>query len=129
MDVLAQDAKGAGFGLPCFQADDDVVPARIGGLGDICTAGVGLRVRMAVGTPNNFQPISFSSQFGSQMLFRVNRVDHGAAGDVGTGHEPDDFRGCGVAYQQATHLFGVAGDAVCSHCCRCICGHGNEVLG
>ncbi|MEY3657196.1 MAG: hypothetical protein RL114_1554 [Actinomycetota bacterium] len=98
MDVLAHDAKGPGLWLPCFQADDDVVPARIGSLGDVGAAGVCLGMGMAMSAANDFQTIGFRSQFGTKVLFRVNRVDHRAVGDIGAGHKPNYFRGCGVSY-------------------------------
>jgi hypothetical protein len=91
MDVLAHDAKGPGLWLPCFQADDDVVPARIGSLSNVGTAGVRLGMGMAMSTPNDFQPVGFGSQFGTKMLFGVNRVDHRTLGDVGAGHKTDHF--------------------------------------
>lgn len=91
MDVLAHDAKGSGLWLPCFQAHNDVVPARIRCLSNVGTAGVGLGMGVAMSTPNDLQAVSFRSQFGTKMLLGVNRVHHRAVCDVGAGHEPDDF--------------------------------------
>lgn len=116
MDVLAHDAEGSGLRLPCFQADDDVVPARVRSLSDVRTAGVGLGMSVAMSTPDDFEAVCFGCQFGTQMLFRVDRVHHCTVGDVRTRDESDDFRGCGVADEQATHLLGIAGNAVRSHC-------------
>ncbi len=129
MDVLAHDAKGPRLWLPRLQTDDDVVPARIRGLGNVRTAGICLGVGMAVRTPNDLQPVGFGGQLGTEMFLRVNRVDHRAVGDVGAGHEPHDFRGGGVSDQETTHLLGVTGDAVGRHCRRCFSRHRNQVLG
>ena len=129
MDVLAHDAKGPGLWLPCFQADDDVVPARVRSLSNVGTAGVRLGMGMAMSTPNDFQPIGFRSQFGTKVLFGVNRVHHRAVSDICASHKPNYFRGCGVSHQETTHLLGVTGDAVRSHCGRGFSRHGNEVLG
>ena len=129
MDVLAHDAKGSGLWLPRLQTDNDVVPSRIWGLGDVGTAGVCLGVGMAVRTPNDLKPVGFGGQLGAEMLFGVDCVDHRAVGDVGAGHKPHNFRGCRVSYKETTHLFGVTVDAVRRHCGSCFSGHGNEVLG
>lgn len=91
MDVLAQDAEGSGLWLPCFQADDDVMPAGVWCLSDVGTAGISLSMSMAMSASDDFEAICFGSQFGTQMLFRVNRVHHRAVGDVGARHEPDDL--------------------------------------
>ena len=129
MDVLANDAEGSGLWLPRFQADDDVVPARVRSLSNVGTAGIGLGMGVAVCTPNDLEAIGLGSQFGTKVLLGVDRVHHGAVSDVGARDEPHDFRGCGVADEQATHLLGVAGNAVRSHCGCCFSGHRNEVLG
>ena len=129
MDVLAHDAERTGLWFPCFQADDDVMPARIWCLSNVGAAGVCLGMGVAMSAPDDFQALSFRSQFGAQMLFRVNRVHHRTVSDVGTGHKTNNLRCCGMTHEQATHFFGIAGNAVRSHCRRCFFGHGNEVLG
>ena len=91
MDVLAHDAEGSGLWLPCFQADDDVMPAGVWRLSDVGTAGISLSMGMAMSTSDDFEAIRFCGQFGTQMLFRVNRVHHRTMGNVGTRDEPDDF--------------------------------------
>ncbi len=91
MDVLAHDAEGSGLWLPCFQADDDVVPSGIGGLSNVGAAGIGLGVGMAMSASDDFQAVCFGCQFSAQVLFRVNRVHHGAVGDIGAGHESNNF--------------------------------------
>jgi hypothetical protein len=47
---------------------------------------------MAMGASDDLKTLSFSGQLGPQMLFGVNRVHHGAAGDVRTGNETNHFR-------------------------------------
>ncbi len=128
MDVLAQDAKGPGYWLPCFQAHDDVVPARIRRLGDVRTAGVGLSVGMAVGASDDLKPLCFGRQLGPQMLFRVNRVHHGAVGDIRAGNETNNFGIRWIAHEQAAHLFGIAGNAVRGHCLTRLGGNRNRLL-
>ena len=91
MDVLAHDAEGSGLRLPCFQADDDVVPARIGSLRNVSTARIRLCMGMAVGTPNDLEAVCLSSQFSAQMFLRVDRVDHRTVRNVGARYKTHDF--------------------------------------
>ena len=91
MDVLAHDAKGTGLWLPCFQTDDDVMPAGVWCLRNVSAAGIGLGMGVAMCTPDDFQPLRFRSQFSTQMLFGVDRVHQSTVGDIGAWYESHYF--------------------------------------
>jgi hypothetical protein len=84
---------------------------------------------MAMGASDDLKTLSFSGQLGPQMLFGVNRVHHGAVGDVRTGNETNHFRIIWLPHEQAAHLFGVTGNAVRGHCFARLSGNKNRLLG
>jgi len=119
-DCFALDQKGARAGFACLQADDDVVPVGVRGLGHIGLAGVGLRMGVAVRTPENLKPLSFGGQFCAQVLFRVDGVDESTVGNVGTRNKANHLGGSRLPYQQAAHLLWIASDGVLTHGDNCV---------
>jgi hypothetical protein len=56
-------------------------------------------------TPNDVEPLSFSRQFSTQMLFRVNGVHLGAVGHVRSCNKAGDTIRGTIANKKTTGLF------------------------
>src|SRR5215213_854998 len=90
----------------CFvtQAHDDVVPARVGRLGHVGGAGVGLGVGVAVHHADDLQATRLGIAIGPQVLLRIDRVHPARSGHVPARVEHGGLGRHRIAAEQAARL-------------------------
>ena len=71
-----------------FQGHYDVMPARVGGLRHIGRAGICLGMGVAMRDPHDLETSGFGGQLDLKVLFRIERVQLGAVGDIAHGNKP-----------------------------------------
>jgi len=87
-DLVLHNAETTSSRGWVFQGHYDVMPARVGGLGYIGGAWVGLRVGMAVGDADHIEAFSLGSELDLEMLLGVERIQLRTLGDVAHGNKP-----------------------------------------